>query len=170
MTDMSEKSFVETAKSSSLLQTESNNWFSNLEMKNIRLMISSTLSCDFWPLTWFPMIWEWFWWFCEVITGKNILEEIESIMGACAEQNSPLWVSIPQNRNSLRWTPRCSWWILYICSWRHVARHGIMICVCQFESITASVAHSYGVLHHAMQCGHAIPYLTGVCEQLVDIQ
>ena len=64
-------------------------------------LISSTLSCDFWC-------------FCEVITGKNIVKEIESIMGARAEQSSPWWVSIPQksfaiahdfwNTNSLGWT------------------------------------------------------------------
>ena len=41
------------------------------------------------------------WYFCEVITGKNIVEEIESIMGACAEQSSPLWVCIPQKSLSL---------------------------------------------------------------------
>ena len=52
--------------------------------------------------------------FCEVITGKNIVEEIESIMGAHTERSSPSWVCIPQkslaiardfwNTNSLRWT------------------------------------------------------------------
>ena len=53
--------------------------------------------------------------FCEVITGKIIVEELESIMGAHAEQSSPLCVCIPQksltvardfwNTNSLGWTP-----------------------------------------------------------------
>ena len=53
--------------------------------------------------------------FCEVITGKNIVEEIESIKGAHAERSSPSWICIPQklianardfrNTNSLKWTP-----------------------------------------------------------------
>ena len=41
-----------------------------------------------WP--WFSTIWKWFPIFlCEVITGKNTVEEIESIMGA--RGGSPLW-------------------------------------------------------------------------------
>ena len=53
--------------------------------------------------------------FCEVITGKNIVKEIESIMGARAERSSPSWACIPQkslaiardfwNTKSLGWTP-----------------------------------------------------------------
>ena len=47
--------------------------------------------------------------------AKNIMEETESIIGTHAEQNSPLWVCIPQksltiardfwNTNSRGWTP-----------------------------------------------------------------
>ena len=46
---------------------------------------------------WFTMIWEWFpMFFVKLSQEKNIVEEIESIMGAYAEQSSPLWVCIPQ--------------------------------------------------------------------------
>ena len=44
----------------------------------------------------FLMIWEWFLIFCEVITRKNIVEEIESFRGARAEWSSPSWVCVPQ--------------------------------------------------------------------------
>ena len=56
-----------------------------------------------------------FQYFCEFITGENIVEDIESIMGTHAEQSSPLWVYIPQkslvitcdfwNTNSFGWSP-----------------------------------------------------------------
>ena len=45
---------------------------------------------DFW---WFG---SYFWSFCKAITEKNIVEEIELIMGACAKQSSPSRVCIPQ--------------------------------------------------------------------------
>ena len=53
--------------------------------------------------------------FVKLSQKKNIVEEIESIIGLCVEQSSPLWVCIPQkslaitcdiwNTNSLGWTP-----------------------------------------------------------------
>ena len=53
--------------------------------------------------------------FLLLLQEKNIVEEIESIMGGCVEQSSSSWVCIPQkslaithdfwNTNSLRWTP-----------------------------------------------------------------
>ena len=42
---------------------------------------------NLWP--WFSTIWEWFPKFCKVITEKNIVEEIESIMGTLVEWSSP---------------------------------------------------------------------------------
>ena len=42
-----------------------------------------------------------FWCFGEVITGKNVAGERETIMGARAERCSPSWVCIPQKLSSL---------------------------------------------------------------------
>ena len=57
----------------------------------------STLSSDFRPRSWFPMAWEWFPMFLwSYHRKKNIVEEIESIMGARAERSSPSWICFPQ--------------------------------------------------------------------------
>ena len=55
--------------------------------------------------------------FWKVITGKNTVEEVESIMGFHTKLSSPSWVCIPQksitiardfwNTNSLGWTQIC---------------------------------------------------------------
>ena len=86
-------------------------WLCNLRL--IFLPHSAVIS-DLWP--WFPTMW---WWFPKFLWSyhreKNIVEEIELIMGARVEQSSSSWVCIPQkslaitrdfwNTNSLRWTP-----------------------------------------------------------------
>ena len=82
----------------------------------IRPGFSSTLSCDFRPLTMISDdlrltsdV------FVKLSLEKNIVEEIELIMGAHADRSSPSWVCIQQkslpiardfwNTNSLGWTP-----------------------------------------------------------------
>ena len=86
-------------------------------MSSAMFGISSTLNCDFWPLT---VISDDLRVMSDVFVKlsqvkKSIVEEIELIMGACVEQSSPSWVCIPQkslaiardswNTNSLGWIP-----------------------------------------------------------------
>ena len=93
-------------------------WFSNPPSPVCLslLPISSTLSCDFQPLTTISddlrVISDVF---VKLSQEKNIVKEIESMMGACVERSSLEWVCIPQkslaiacdfwNTNSFEWTP-----------------------------------------------------------------
>ena len=69
----------------------------NTSLWNHWMDFSSMLSCDFRPLTiisdYLRSISDVF---VKLSPKKNIVEEIESIMGACVERSSPLWVCIPQ--------------------------------------------------------------------------